>query len=82
VLVQRSCGYALRPTLSVDDVARIVHSVKAQAPGCVVAVDNCYGEFTADREPPAVRFGWMRGVCANWHGARQGWARDSAQPSI
>jgi hypothetical protein len=99
--VQRSCGYALRPTLSIAEIERIVRIVKAQVrrgapqgqpsaclayclrmrlpsqhhlfttescprhhlttrpptpqdPNCVVVVDNCYGEFTEDREPPAV----------------------------
>jgi cystathionine beta-lyase family protein involved in aluminum resistance len=119
--VQRSCGYALRPTLSIGEIERIVKVVKAQVrkgegggrrgargargrrrpprrstgvggaplsprrqgpaaaaagpplcqpqprpgparaplrvraqdPNCVVVVDNCYGEFTEGREPPA-----------------------------
>lgn len=54
VHVQRSCGYALRPTLSVEEIGRIVEVVKAQDPNVVVVVDNCYGEFTEDKEPPAV----------------------------
>jgi len=49
--VQRSCGYALRPTLSIDDIERIVEVVKAVDEECLVLVDNCYGEFTQDREP-------------------------------
>jgi hypothetical protein len=31
--VQRSCGYALRPTLSMEEIARIVEVVKAQVGG-------------------------------------------------
>lgn len=53
-LVQRSCGYALRPTLTIDEIARIVKTVKAQNPETLVLVDNCYGEFTDTQEPPAV----------------------------
>ena len=53
-LVQRSCGYALRPTLRIDEIERAVAAIKRQNPGVLVLVDNCYGEFTADREPPAV----------------------------
>lgn len=53
-LVQRSCGYALRPTLGIDEIQRAVAAIKAQNPRVIVAVDNCYGEFTDDREPPAV----------------------------
>ncbi len=54
-LVQRSCGYTLRPTLTVDDVERAVAAVRAQSATCAVLVDNCYGEFTELREPPMVR---------------------------
>lgn len=53
-LVQRSCGYALRPTLSVADIGRAVAAIKAQRPDVLVLVDNCYGEFTDVLEPPAV----------------------------
>ena len=55
VLVQRSCGYALRPTLGIEDIARVVDMVRRHGPpGCVVAVDNCYGELTDVLEPCAV----------------------------
>ena len=54
-LIQRSCGYALRPTLSIADIERAVNIIKAQSNGqCIVVVDNCYGEFTDVKEPPAV----------------------------
>ena len=53
-LIQRSCGYAPRPTLTIADIERAAALVKAQSAGCVVAVDNCYGEFTERREPCAV----------------------------
>ncbi|BDA45460.1 Uncharacterized protein YnbB [Coccomyxa sp. Obi] len=49
--IQRSCGYALRPTLSIAAIERAVPIIKEQSPDCIVAVDNCYGEFTEDREP-------------------------------
>ena len=57
VHVQRSCGYALRPTLSVSDVGRVVEVVKGQDPAVIVVVDNCYGEFTEQQEPGAVGAG-------------------------
>lgn len=53
-LIQRSCGYALRPTLDIAEIDMAVQVLKSQQPGCVVAVDNCYGEFTANKEPCAV----------------------------
>ena len=56
-LVQRSCGYALRPTLTLADIGRAVEALKAQNPEIMVLVDNCYGEFTDVGEPPSVRGG-------------------------
>lgn len=53
VLVQRSRGYSKRKPLSVDEIGRICRTVKEANPRAVVVVDNCYGEFTEDREPTA-----------------------------
>ncbi|WP_019504587.1 methionine gamma-lyase family protein [Pleurocapsa sp. PCC 7319] len=54
VLIQRSCGYSWRPSLSIEDIGRIVELVKKQNSHTVCFVDNCYGEFVTDREPTAV----------------------------
>lgn len=54
VLIQRSCGYIWRKSLSIKDIARIVESVKKQNPDTVCLVDNCYGEFTTELEPTAI----------------------------
>lgn len=54
VLIQRSCGYSWRPSLSIADIAKIIHLVKQQNPQTVCFVDNCYGEFIENREPPDV----------------------------
>jgi len=54
VLIQRSCGYSWRPSLSIADIAKIIHLVKQQNPQTVCFVDNCYGEFIENQEPPAV----------------------------
>jgi len=54
VLIQRSCGYAWRPSLAIADIERIVQSVKRQNPDTVCFVDNCYGEFVDTVEPTAV----------------------------
>lgn len=61
VLIQRSCGYSWRQSLSLDDIARIVSLVKQQNPNTVCFVDNCYGEFIEDREPTAVGADLMAG---------------------
>ncbi|MBF2001218.1 MAG: methionine gamma-lyase family protein [Synechococcales cyanobacterium M58_A2018_015] len=54
VLIQRSCGYSWRRSLSIADIEKIVALVKQQNSETVCFVDNCYGEFIEDREPPAV----------------------------
>jgi len=51
VFVQRSRGYAPRPSLTVAQIATIVERVRAVAPGTPVLVDNCYGELVESREP-------------------------------
>ncbi|MEQ8537637.1 MAG: methionine gamma-lyase family protein [Coleofasciculus sp. D1-CHI-01] len=54
VLIQRSCGYSWRPSLSIADIGKIVQCVKQQNPNTICFVDNCYGEFIENQEPPAV----------------------------
>lgn len=54
VLIQRSCGYSWRSSLSIADIEKIVGLVKQQNPDTVCFVDNCYGEFIEYREPPDV----------------------------
>ncbi|MGB6169621.1 MAG: methionine gamma-lyase family protein [Geitlerinemataceae cyanobacterium] len=54
VLIQRSCGYSWRSSLSIADIAKIVRLVKQQNPNTICFVDNCYGEFVEECEPPAV----------------------------
>lgn len=54
VLIQRSRGYSWRPALSVAQIGRLVERVRALQPGCLVFVDNCYGELVEDQEPTAV----------------------------
>lgn len=54
VLIQRSCGYSWRPSLAVATIGELAERVKALQPGCVVFVDNCYGELVEPLEPTAV----------------------------
>jgi len=61
VLIQRSCGYSWRQSLSIEDIQRIVKSVKQQNPNTLCFVDNCYGEFVTDLEPTAVGVDLMAG---------------------
>ena len=61
VLIQRSCGYSWRPSLTVAQIGRLVERVKAQQPDCLVFVDNCYGELVELQEPTAVGADLMAG---------------------
>ncbi|HEY8417220.1 MAG TPA: methionine gamma-lyase family protein [Limnochordales bacterium] len=54
VMLQRSRGYTWRPALSVARIGEIVAAVKDRRPDVVCFVDNCYGEFVEDLEPPQV----------------------------
>ncbi|XP_075091717.1 uncharacterized protein LOC107775178 isoform X4 [Nicotiana tabacum] len=53
-LIQRSCGYSWRRSLSVTEIGQAITIIKMQNPRCLVMVDNCYGEFADDIEPPMV----------------------------
>jgi cystathionine beta-lyase family protein involved in aluminum resistance len=61
VLIQRSCGYSWRQSLSIAEIEKIVDSVKQQNPNTVCFVDNCYGEFIEGKEPTAVGADLMAG---------------------
>lgn len=54
VFIQRSRGYSLRPSLTVDAIGKLIAAVKAAQPGALCVIDNCYGEFVEDREPSEV----------------------------
>ncbi len=52
--IQRSRGYSARKSLTIEKIERAIKAVKQVSPETVVMVDNCYGEFTEDREPTDV----------------------------
>ncbi len=49
--IQRSKGYATRPSFTVSEIKEMVTFVKEIKPDVVVFVDNCYGEFVEEQEP-------------------------------
>ncbi|RXS84687.1 methionine gamma-lyase family protein [Geobacillus sp. PK12] len=59
--IQRSRGYATRPSFTVDEIAEMIAFVKAIKPDVVVFVDNCYGEFVEEKEPCHVGADLMAG---------------------
>ncbi len=52
--IQRSKGYANRPTLSVAQIGTLIHFIKDINPNIICMVDNCYGEFVETMEPSEV----------------------------
>ena len=54
VTIQRSKGYATRPTLSVARIGELISFIKSIKPDVICMVDNCYGEFVETLEPTDV----------------------------
>ena len=54
VFIQRSKGYAVRETLSCEQIGEVCSAVRAANPNAVIMVDNCYGEFVEEIEPTQV----------------------------
>lgn len=61
VLIQRSIGYTLRPSLRMTDIAKLVEIIRAKQPEAVIMVDNCYGEFVEKDEPGSLDIDIMAG---------------------
>ena len=54
ITIQRSKGYATRPTFSVSQIGALIAFCKSIKPDVLVMVDNCYGEFVETIEPSDV----------------------------
>ena len=61
VTIQRSKGYATRPTLSVVRIGQLIAFIKERKPDVICMVDNCYGEFVERMEPADVGADMMVG---------------------
>lgn len=51
VAIQRSRGYAVRDSFTVEKIAKMIKFVKSIRPDVNVFIDNCYGEFSEKEEP-------------------------------
>ena len=49
--IQRSRGYALRPSLTIDKIEKVVQAIREVNNEVIIMVDNCYGEFVQEKEP-------------------------------
>ncbi len=54
ITIQRSKGYATRPTFSVAQIGELIAFCKGIKPDVLIMVDNCYGEFVEMLEPSDV----------------------------
>lgn len=61
VLIQRSRGYDWRPSLSIHQIEQAAGAIHAAYPDACVMVDNCYGEFTDEKEPTQLGADLMAG---------------------
>ncbi|MBP1535412.1 MAG: methionine gamma-lyase family protein [Ruminococcus sp.] len=52
--IQRSRGYSLRPSFTVDVIAEAIKAAREANPDIIILTDNCYGEFVEEKEPLAV----------------------------
>ena len=59
--IQRSKGYATRPSFTVEKIGEMIKFVKEIKQDVIVFVDNCYGEFVEDQEPCHVGADLMAG---------------------
>ena len=54
ITIQRSKGYATRPSFSVKEIGELIAFCKECKPDVICMVDNCYGEFVDIIEPSDV----------------------------
>ena len=51
VEIQRSRGYALRKSITLDKIEKVIKEIRRVNNDVIIMVDNCYGEFTNNKEP-------------------------------
>jgi cystathionine beta-lyase family protein involved in aluminum resistance len=61
VAIQRSKGYADRPSFTISEIEEMISFVRKIKSDVVVFVDNCYGEFVETKEPIEVGADLMAG---------------------
>lgn len=52
--IQRSKGYANRPSFTIKEIEEMCQFIKHINPEIIIFVDNCYGEFVEEKEPTQV----------------------------
>ena len=54
ICMQRSRGYALRKSLSLESIKNIIQEIRKVNKEAIIMVDNCYGEFVDTQEPTSL----------------------------
>lgn len=49
--IQRSRGYALRKSITLDKIKKVINTIRKVNTEVIIMVDNCYGEFVEKIEP-------------------------------
>lgn len=61
VAIQRSKGYATRPSFTIEQITQMVTRIREIKSDAIIFVDNCYGEFVEALEPTEVGVDLMAG---------------------
>ncbi|MGM9966883.1 MAG: aminotransferase class I/II-fold pyridoxal phosphate-dependent enzyme [Rummeliibacillus sp.] len=61
IAIQRSKGYATRPSFTIDQIADMIKNIRAIKEDVIIFVDNCYGEFVDAVEPTELGADLMAG---------------------
>lgn len=59
--IQRSRGYNLRPSLTIENIQSIIDTIRSISNDVIIFVDNCYGEFAQTKEPTEIGADLMAG---------------------
>jgi len=54
ICIQRSRGYEIRKSLSLDRIKNVVQKIKETDKDIIIMLDNCYGEFVDTIEPTSL----------------------------
>lgn len=61
IAIQRSKGYATRPSFTIQQIADMIKNIRAIMEDVIIFVDNCYGEFVDAVEPTELGADLMAG---------------------
>ena len=75
IIMQRSRGYAIRKSLDLKKINKVIEEIKEEDKNVIIMCDNCYGEFVDTVEPLSmgadiiVRFSYKKfrwRTCTKW----------------